>query len=285
MLTEFKEPEYGWPQYSDFYITVIACVVSWAIQIVMNKYTWKFFYSNCKEKNNEQVRLSKTQKSCDHFYKGFYFIVATVWGFVMMKDSDFLPPYLFGKGDLSRSYENYPLINWPAGLRVYYMSTMGYHLHMLLHHMMDHVRHDYMEMMLHHLVTLFLYGFSYLTNMTLSGAAVVYLHDIADVFTQYVRCFCETTFETATIFSVVGMTITWFYTRILVLPFVIYKVCFAIGDIYHGRNFYSLSFFSVHLCILYVLHIYWFGLLLRALSKFLSGGKLQEASDGQKKER
>ncbi len=183
MLIEFKEPEYGWPQYSDFYFVLIACAVSWAIQIVMNKYTWKFFYNNCKEKNNEQVRLSKTQKSCDHFYKGFYFIVATVSGFLMLKDSEFLPSYLLGKGDLSLAYDNYPCINWPAGLRVYFLSTMGYHLHMLLHQMMDHVRHDYMEMMLHHILTLFLYGFSYLTNMTNSAVVCMFLHDISDTFT------------------------------------------------------------------------------------------------------
>jgi very-long-chain ceramide synthase len=102
---------------------------------------------------------------------------------------------------------------------------------------MDNVRHDYMEMMLHHVLTIFLFGFAYLTNMTLCAAAIAYLHDIADIFTQYVRCFCETTFETVTILSAVGMTATWFYTRILVLPYMLYKGGFAIGDIYHGRNF------------------------------------------------
>ena len=71
---------------------------------------------------------------------------------------------------------------------------MGYHLHMLVHHILDHVRHDYVEMMLHHVLTLFLFGFGHLTNMILCAAVIAYLHDIADVFAQYVRCFCETTF-------------------------------------------------------------------------------------------
>lgn len=137
----------------------------------------------CKEKENEEIRLSKTKKSCDHFYKGFYFIVATVWGYFVMRDSDFLPPCLGGKGDLSRVLDNYPLVKWPDGLRTYYLFTMGYHLHMLLHHMIDHVRHDYMEMMLHHIATMILYGVSYMINMTLSGAVIMYLHDIADIFT------------------------------------------------------------------------------------------------------
>ena len=149
----------------------------------MNKLTWNFFYDNCKEKENEAIRLAKTQKSCDHFYKGFYFVIATVWGYIVMKDSNFLPTSLLGVGDFRRAFDNYPQVSWPRGLKGYYLGTMGYHLHMLLHHVMDHVRHDYVEMMLHHIVTMFLYGFSFMMNMTLAGAVVMYLHDIADVFT------------------------------------------------------------------------------------------------------
>ena len=100
-----------------------------------------------------------------------------------MKDADFLPASLLGVGDLSNVHKNYPRVPRPVGLKTYYLATMGYHLHMLLHHVKDHVRHDYMEMMLHHLVTMFLYGLSYLTNITLGGAVIMYLHDIADVFT------------------------------------------------------------------------------------------------------
>ena len=60
MMNNFQEPEYGWPQYSDFYITVIGCVVSWITMVVMEKFTWKFFYDVCKEKDNEEIRIAKT---------------------------------------------------------------------------------------------------------------------------------------------------------------------------------------------------------------------------------
>jgi len=42
---------------------------------------------------------------------------------------------------------------------------------------------------------------------------------------------------------------------------------------------------GIHLSILFVLHVYWFGLLLRAISKFAMGGKLQEASDEKPSEK
>jgi len=108
MITNFTEPKYGWPQFTDFWVTIVGCAVSWILQILLNKITWQFFYDNCKERENEAVRLAKTQKSCDHFYKGFYFIIATVWGYIVMKDSNFLPPSILGIGDFRRAFDNYP---------------------------------------------------------------------------------------------------------------------------------------------------------------------------------
>ena len=60
MMKDFKEPSYGWPRYSDFYITAIGCVISWIIMAAMNKVTWPIFYKYCKEKDNEKIRISKT---------------------------------------------------------------------------------------------------------------------------------------------------------------------------------------------------------------------------------
>jgi hypothetical protein len=70
------------------------------------------------------------------------------------------------------------------------------------------------------------------------------------------------------------MTVTWFYTRIVVFPYFIYVCCIAVPDIFQGKGFFTLNFMGIHLSILFVLHVYWFYLLLRAISKFVAGGKL-----------
>ncbi len=49
-------------------------------------------------------------------------------------------------------------------------------------------------------------------------------------------------------------------------------------------SFFTKNFLIVHLCILFVLHVYWFGLLIKAISKFAMGGKLQEAQDEKRPE-
>ena len=99
-------------------------------------------------------------------------------------------------------------------------------------------RNDYIEMVLHHCVTIFLYAFSYLCNFSVAGAIIMFLHDIADCFTSGVQCFTETTFDKLSIFSAIGMTITWFYTRVIVFPFIIYYTGYE-ADYLQAYNFKS----------------------------------------------
>ena len=81
MQTNFKEPSYGWPSYKDFYITLIFAILSVIANMLMNLVTYNLFYSICKEKVNEEIRVSKTIKSCNSLYKAIYFILVTYWGY------------------------------------------------------------------------------------------------------------------------------------------------------------------------------------------------------------
>lgn len=76
-------------------------------------------------------------------------------------------------------------------------------------------------MMFHHLVTIYLYTFSYLSN-TLIGAVVAYIHDIGDVFVCLTRIFAEMPYILPIIISYFTMVLIWFYTRLTIFPYVIY---------------------------------------------------------------
>lgn len=241
----------------------------------MNLVTWRFFYAYCKEKENEELRKSKTLKSCNSLYKGVYFVSVTIWGYYVLRDTDYLPWCLFGKGELNSLNVSYPTPKWPVGLREYYLGTMGYHVHQLFQHALHPMRNDFVEMFLHHVVTLVLYGGSYLVNMTDAGSVIMFLHDWADIFTSFVRCFTETTLTTLSVLSAVGMTLSWFYTRIVVLPFIIYNACF-ITDIYKGAGFIADKFLGSFLVILFILHVYWFIILLKSIQKFVKVGKAED---------
>ena len=206
-----------------------------------------------------------------------YFTIATLWGYSLFKDSYYLTPLLLGKGDMLLTGRDYPVHPFPLSVKIYYLGTMGYHFYSLLYHAFAKARNDFIEMFLHHSVTILLYGFSYYCSFTVSGAIIMYLHDIADVFTSGIRAFAETTYSKISVFFAIMMTVSWFYTRILVFPLVIYESTFA--TVYADSNDIitrPLMHLKLFLIILQVLHVYWFYVLLLALNKYLSKGKIAD---------
>ena len=95
----------------------------------MNYFTWNFFYGICKEKEDEEIRYAKTKKACNSLFKAFYFITVSIWGYSILKDEPYLPKWLLGHGDLANMHADYPRVQWPKGLKIYYLGTMGYHVH------------------------------------------------------------------------------------------------------------------------------------------------------------
>lgn len=92
---------------------------------------------------------------------------------------------------------------------------------------MEDVRSDFVEMFLHHAVTLVLYGLSYMLYMLPGGSIIMYLHDWADIFLALARCFSETTLSSITLLGGVGLIVSWLYTRLIVFAYVIYSIFFA----------------------------------------------------------
>jgi hypothetical protein len=60
MMANYKEPEQGWNQWTDFFITVFATLVFALMDKLVHFFCWNFFYRNCKEEKDEQIRLAKT---------------------------------------------------------------------------------------------------------------------------------------------------------------------------------------------------------------------------------
>lgn len=99
---------------------------------------------------------------------------------------------------------------------------MGYHIGALISHFFAKNRsNDYVEMMFHHLVTFYLYAFSYLSNC-LIGGVIAYIHDIGDVFVAFTRIWAESEFKATTAYTFIFCLIVWFYTRLLAFPYCIY---------------------------------------------------------------
>jgi very-long-chain ceramide synthase len=109
-------------------------------------------------------------------------------------------------------------------------------------------------MLLHHLVTIYLFGFSYLSNQMIGGP-VTFLHNWADVAISFTRIWSETKFANSIALpSFLIMLIIWFYTRLYVFGHLIYS--YYSLEIY-TKSPYMQPNFILLLCCLLMLHVYW----------------------------
>jgi ceramide synthetase len=134
-------------------------------------------------------------------------------------------------------------------------------------------------MTLHHLVTVYLYGFSHMTN-TLIGGPVAFLHNWADVVVSWTRVWAETEYKSIAGYSFVIAQIIWFYTRIYVFPQLIYASTLSL-EVYTYSP-WIIAIFGGLLWCLYILHIYWFTLMQVILLNFFIKGVAEDTVNKNK---
>lgn len=275
MSGQFKEPSVGWPVLSDMWITVVGALVSWALNAFLNKFTWNFYYRECKEKNDEEARIAKTQKMVDNTFRTIFFTVASVWGYVLGFREEYFPMAIGGRGDFTHMFDNYPSCELPAGFKQYYLGIMGYHVFMLVYHsILEKVRHDYMETMFHHVLVLSLFSTVYFLNYLRFSLVVLVMNDIPDIFIQALRVVVETNYKRLTVFIGYCTLYSWIYFRQITLAYFIYRSLWQAPNIFHGRtDIQATELITVLFTLLLFLNSYWLTLLLKALVRYKRHGE------------
>ena len=124
---------------------------------------------------------------------------------------------------------------------------------------------------LHHICALYLYGGCYIVNGWELGATIAFLHDIADIFGNLTRVVSESKVNSIIAPLFLFMMSVWFYTRIYVLPYLIWKIAVWPGLVI-GTDF-TKYFFCWLLTCMFFLHVYWFSMFVKMLSKFIVSGE------------
>ena len=77
---------YEWPELSDMKMTAIASVGFAILEIVTRKVAYIFFVPYCKEQKDITLQELRSGKAAFCIYKAFYFVWATWWGYIVLKD-------------------------------------------------------------------------------------------------------------------------------------------------------------------------------------------------------
>ena len=162
-------------------------------------------------------------------------------------------------------------------MRYYYLGTLGYYVSKTFEDVfMREKRNDFVEMMLHHVLTIELYVGSYITNYMGIGSLIILTLDCTQICIALSRSFSETKFKSLSITFGVGMWLTWMYFRVFIYPFIYYQGLWTLPRGIPGF-FQKLDEKFVSDCLfwlcsgMHVLNIWWAFLITKILLKARKG--------------
>lgn len=119
---------------------------------------------------------------------------------------------------------------------------------------------DFEEMLLHDLVTFFLFFGCIFSNMVPLGACVTFIHDASDILARLSRLLHVSTLNRWALPSYILFQVKFVYLRFFCFISIIVELIWTEfpTERMHFNPFISIT--SIFLCKLLVLHIVWFGL-------------------------
>jgi hypothetical protein len=257
-------------------MTAVSGVVFTISQIVLRKVCYFLFQPFCKACPTEEEKALRSGKAAYNMFKIIHFTGATVWGYYVLIDQPYFPKFLGGHGDLIHTFDGYPYQTHAYQLKECLLILMGYHVGSLINHGIGARRTDFLEMALHHSVSVFLYGGCYLYNAWEIGGVIALIHDIADITTSMIKVIAETDYKYTTVGIFLFHMGLWAYTRNYGLYVAICKILEAPPDF--GIPF-NLHMYVFLLSCLLLLHYWWFYLFLKHLWKFIKKGTTENTMD------
>ncbi|XP_031568122.1 ceramide synthase 6-like [Actinia tenebrosa] len=229
-----------------------------------------------------QAKPSLLKKAKESSWRFVFYLSATIYGFLILRKEKWLwdPKYCFiGFRKQIMSEE----------LFLYYIVELGFYVSLTISQFVDVQRKDFWQMLIHHIVTILLLGFSYATSFFRIGAVVVLVHDIADVFLEAAKVFNYAKLQKICDFLFAIFAISFFVSRLVLYPF------WVVDSVWNSWDsvgyFCSWYLFITLLLMLQVLHIFWGYSIFVVIVRILSGKNVKdvrsdnESSSGDEEEK
>ncbi|CAL1700746.1 unnamed protein product [Somion occarium] len=155
---------------------------------------------------NKEAKLDRFGEQA---YAVVYFTITGVWGLIIMSK---LPTWWYQTEHFWLEYPHWQMI---PQLKAYYLMQAAYWCQQLMVLLLglEKPRKDYHELVAHHLVTLWLVGWSYLVNLTFIGNAVYISMDIPDVLLGFSKLLNYIQYDRTKIVSFLVFLFVWTYFR------------------------------------------------------------------------
>ncbi|XP_017261005.1 ceramide synthase 2 isoform X1 [Kryptolebias marmoratus] len=218
-----------------------------------------------RRRNQDRPGLQK--RFCEACWRGFFYLSAFLGGIWALHDK----PWLY---NLKEVWAGFPKQSMLPSQYWYYLLEMGFYLSLLLSLTIDVKRKDFKEQVIHHIATLTLLSFSWISNYIRIGTLVMVVHDSSDVLLEGGKLLNYAKWHQAANGIFVVFTALFMVTRLVIFPFWLIH-CTWVYPMEQFAPFFGYYFFNVMLLVLQILHIYWAFLILRMVYNFIFNKQLE----------
>lgn len=173
-------------------------------------------------------------------------------------------------------------VGWPQqhvsdGIYWYYMIELAFYCSLIFTLLYDHKRADFVQMIVHHLATIVLIYFSWISNFVRVGSLVLLIHDVSDPWLELAKMGIYLKRKTLTDVAFGIFVLVWTVARHYVLPFIIlYTTTIEVLDIIDAPTFVN-YFFNFFLYLLLMLTCIWSYHIYKMVYKTLTEGDIKDS--------
>lgn len=189
-----SNPSYNFPKITDlkcciflFFIILFAKIILESAFLHISDKILAKKYKNPKDERLFLLGKIYRRKLASHMFKGLFYLGATIYGFYALHNLNYFPTSLLGKGQMRNLYTP----GYPQSFYYERSIHFNYHIFICLSYVLcdlvllvfiNERQNDFINMLLHHLVTISMLFFSYLTNYSGLGSIVLFVHNQSDIF-------------------------------------------------------------------------------------------------------
>ncbi|KAM3855506.1 ceramide synthase 2-like [Vipera latastei] len=212
-------------------------------------------------------RPSLTKKFCQASWRATYFIITFCMGWAILYDK----PWFW---DFRKCWLGYPKQPLQLSIFGYYIMQFSFYCSLLITLPFDVKQKDFHQQIVHHVVTIFLIGFSYCFNYIRIGSVILFLTVCPECLLETAKAFkylkwqktCDTLF--------IAFSAIFLFTRLGILPFkILHNTYFYFMELY--QPFFGYYVFNALLMIMQLLHVFWSYLVICMLYQFLIHGTVR----------
>nr|ABK25930.1 unknown [Picea sitchensis] len=251
----------GLTETKDLYLAIHAAFACFAIHFLLNiaLYQKLAIWLLNRETVTREIQQGKITKCKESLWKLTYYMAVQIFIFLIL----YKEPWFVDRKQL---FEGWPDQTIKFPLKLFYMCQCGFHIYSIPALLMRQTRrNDFIVMMSHHVITVFLIGYSYITRFFRIGSTILALHDTSDVLLETTKLFIYAGKDFAAVMSFGLFSLSWLFLRLIYYPFrIIWSLsydgiqCLALPDPHHIWIYYV---FNTLLLTLLVFHIYWWTLI------------------------